>query len=289
MINANESIWNKKKVNKIKKSGLYEVWYTMVNDHERDESYWIRYTLLCPKTPVKKLKSQGLENFLDSLGGDGMLWLGYYNVKDPSKNYLIKKAFPLSSVEGSKDDSVIKIQDAEIKIEGMKGGFETKGGKKVSWDLSFSHFMDPLIVTPDIVKKLKLSNTVVRAAHPNIRISGKVILNGDAKEIKDASGIQYHTFGDGYLDPWSWLSCHTFKEAPDGYLDFGIKITRGAATGEFFDGKESITWWNASKLKKLKLMKKHNYERSLYGINFDVEYQGTSIEAKISAPKGSIF
>ncbi len=289
VISAGQSVWNKNKGSKITKKGLYEVWYTMVSDHEREEGYWIRYTLLCPKSTTKKQEGQRLNDYLDSLGGDGMLWLGYFNVKEPSKNYIIKKGFPLSTVEGSKNESIIKIQDAEITLDGMKGGFETKEGKKVSWDLSFSHFMEPLIVTPDIAKKLNISNTVVKSTHPNLRISGNITLDGTSKNIKDAAGIQYHTYGDGYFDPWSWLNCHTFKNAPDAYLDFGKKIIGGAATAEFFDGNESVTWWNAKLLKKLKLMKKFQFERTITSISFKVEFKGTALEAEISSPKNAII
>ena len=260
-----------------------------MSDHKKDEAYWIRYTLLCPKSPIKRFKRESIDNFIDSLGGDGMLWFGYFNAKDPSKNYIIKKVFLLSSVIGSQNDLIIRIQDADISIDKMKGGFETNGGNKVSWDLSFSHFMEPLIVTPNIAKKLGVSNTVVKSAHPNIRVTGNITINNDTKDIKDASGIQYHTYGDGYLDPWTWLSCHTFKEAPDGYLDFGYKIIRSIATAEFFDGNESITWWNASMLKKMKLMKKYQFERFLNGFKFKVEFQGTTIEADITTPIESLL
>jgi len=289
IMNANESVWNKKKASKISKKGLYEVWYTMVSDHERDEAYWIRYTLMCPKIKKKKQKGQNLDDYLDSLGGDAMLWLGYFNGKDPSKNFMVKKIFPLSSLEGTKGSTIVKINSAEISLDRMSGAFETKGGKKVSWDLKFSHFIDPIIVTPDIAKKLKISNTVLKATHPNLRISGKITINGESKDIKDAPGIQYHTLGDGYLDPWIWVNCRSFKDLPEAFFDIGFKKIRGVGTMEFFDGNESVTWWNAKTLKRLKVMKLFKIESTINGVKFSVEYKGTSVQGEATAPKESLI
>ena len=223
LLKANKSIWESR-VNKITKKGLYEVWFTMVDDLPREEAYWIRYTLMCPQTKTKLAPEQELDSYIDSLGGDGMLWMGYFNAKDPSKSFMIKKAFPLSSVEGTKGDTIIKIAENEGNLTGIKGGFETKSGKNVSWDLQFTRFIEPLIVTPDIAKKLKFTNTIAKGTHPNTRISGSITLNGTKNEMNEVPGIHYHTYGDGYKVPWEWLSCHTFKGAPNAYLDLGYKI-----------------------------------------------------------------
>lgn len=294
LISSNKSVWDKNRLAKIIKKGLYEVWFTMVNDVERHEAYWIRYTLMCPQTTAEMKEGQGLNGYIDSFKGDGMLWLGYFNANDSSKNFMIKKSFPLSSVEGSKESGgkkylIVKIQDAEVQLDGIQGGFEAKSGKKVAWDLKFSHFMQPYITTPDIAKKLGLTNTLAKATHPNLRISGKVTIDGKSKELKEVPGVQYHTLGDGYKVPWEWFSCHTFNDAPDAYLDFGSKLQKGVGTIEFFDGKKSITFWNAKVLKKLKLMKKLEIKKSLTGLTFKIEYKGTALQGEITVPKDALL
>lgn len=291
ILKANQSIWNEQKAYKIAKKGLYEVWYTMVDDIEREEAYWIRYSLLCPKKKLKRAEGQSEQEYLDSLGGDGMLWFGYFNARDPSKNYMIKKAYPLSSVKGStieaEKHTIIEILDAELTINGLKGGFETKSGKKVTWDLNFSHFMEPYIATPNIAKTLGFTNTMAKGAHPNLRISGKLTRNGETVDIDHVPGIQYHTYGDGYKVPWEWLSCHTFKDTPDAYLDVGYKVNKGVV--EFFNGEESVSTWNDKVIKKLKVMRKIKRNRSPGNFEFNLDINNLQMEGKITAPAEALL
>ena len=289
---ANKSKWNKKRAEKITKEGLYEVWYTMVDDIEREEAYWIRYTMLCPKTDIKRGNGQDIDEFINSLGGDSMLWVGFFNAKDPSKNFIAKHWFLLSEVEGSKETEdyrylVAKIKDAVIYNDSLKGGFETHSGRKISWDLKFSNFKEPYITTPDIAKTLGFTNTLAKASHPNMRISGNITINGDSKDLDNVPGIQYHTYGDGYAIPWEWFSCHTFKNAPDAYLDLGYKIDKG--TLEFFDGEKRITSWNEKIMNKFKVMKKIKREKSLTSLSFNLDLKDIAFQGEITVPKEDLL
>lgn len=290
---ANKSVWSKEGVNKVTKKGLYEAFYTMVDDIGKGEAYWIRYTMLCPKTDQKKSKEQDLDKFIDSLNGGGSLWIGFFSDKNPSQNFMIKKHYPLSSVEGSNisgaKHSVIKINEHELTIEGLKGNIETKKGKIASWDLSFSHFMEPYIITPNIAKTLGVTNTLAKAAHPNLRISGTITIDGNSKDFNEVPGIQYHTLGDGYKIPWEWAGCHTIKGLPDAYFDFGSKLEIGKATVEFFDGKKRISKWNDSLIKKLKLMKQIKFDRSPTGLTFSVEFEDMEMSGEVSVPKEKLL
>jgi len=289
---ANKSKWDKARAEKITKEGLYEVWYTMVDDIPREEAYWIRYTLMCPKTDKKREKGQNLNAYIDSLGGDGMLWIGFFNAKDPSKNFMAKHGFLLSEVEGSKelDENkylVARVKDAVVHNDGIKGSFETKSGRKISWDLQFSHFMDPYITTPDIAKTLGFTNTLAKASHPNLRITGNITIDDDSKDLDNIPGIQYHTYGDGYEIPWEWFSCHTFKNALDAYLDLGYKINKG--TLEFFDGKKRITLWNNKVVNKLKVMKKIKRVKSLTSLSFDLDLKDIAFQGEVTVPMEDIL
>lgn len=289
IIKANKSVWQKSKANKITKKGLYEVWYTIVDDVKREEAYWIRYTLLCPKTKKKHNKEQDLNDYIDNLGGDGMLWLGYFNNKDPSKNEMVKTSFPLSSVQGTRGALIAKVERSEVHVDGVKGGFETSTGRTFKWDLNFSEFKEPYITTPDIAKKLGITNTLAKAAHPNIKISGSISIDGTKKTLESVPGIQYHTLGDGYKIPWEWFSAHTIQGYPNAYLDFGSKKAIGKATMEFFDGKKRLSVWNDNVIKKLRLAKQFEIKTSLTGLKFKVIFKELTMEGEISVPKEKIL
>lgn len=289
---ANKSKWDKERAEKITKEGLYEVWYTMVDDVEREEAYWIRYTLMCPKTNIKRGKGQVIDEYINNLGGDGMLWVGFFSAKDSSKDFVAKHGFLLSEVEGSKvtngDKSLVaKIKDTEIYNDSIKGSFETHSGRKISWDLKFSHFMEPYITTPDIAKTLGFTNTLAKASHPNLRITGNITIDGDSKDLNNVPGIQYHTYGNGYAIPWEWFSCHTFKNAPDAYLDLGYKIDKG--TLEFFDGEKRITSWNEKVVNKFKVMKKIKREKSLTSLSFTLDLKDIAFQGEVTVPREDLL
>ena len=87
IIKANKSNWNKSTTQKVAKKGLYDVWYIIIDDIPRRESYWIRYSLLVPKGDI----SSNSDADIDSLNGGAALWFGYFNANKPSENYMIKK------------------------------------------------------------------------------------------------------------------------------------------------------------------------------------------------------
>jgi len=266
IIRAQKSLWDEKNLNKILKTGRYDVWFTMINDIPRSEVYWIRYTIMCPKSDKKYDGTIPIEQFIDALdGARASLWFGYFNSNNSEKNFMARKVFPLSKAKGSReipDDKycVFKIEENEIFLDGMHGSFEisTKSlRRKISWDLKFDHFMDPFFPIPGIAKILRITTTLLNISHPNLRISGTITIDDETKTLESVPGEQTHTYGLEYADKKIWLHCNAFKEDPEAWLEFGYKMGKG--TLGFYDGSRLYG------LNKISTMKKFNI------VDYDVD------------------
>lgn len=286
IIKGNKSIWKENKYDKIAKNGLYEVYFLIFHDDRRKESYWIRYTLVCNKNSTISKNS-----IMNNDKGSGLLWFGYFNAYESNKNFMVKKSFFLDKVKGTyeiEDDyRFITIADSYLSLTQAIGKFTTKSGKIFSWELNFSNFQDPYIIVPQLAQKLGITNTINKATHPHLEISGKISMNGEEREITKVPGIQYHTYADKYSEPWEWFNCYTIKEWPMGYIDFSYKVNKGIL--EINNGTKSLTSWNNSVIKKLVTSGKLKREKSIETLTFKLENKQKTIEGKISVPKESII
>ena len=107
---THKSIFRADQLSKLRKRGLYEVWYTMFNNTGTKQGFWIRYTLLIPSTSVAS-----------KVSGTATIWFGYSNLNTPSKNFIVKKFFPLDEVQGSsgkEDDTIVAIGSSVLKLTG---------------------------------------------------------------------------------------------------------------------------------------------------------------------------
>ncbi len=288
IIKSHYSLWNRNNIKKITKKGRYDVWFTLINDIERGEAYWIRYTLLCPKTTYIPDESKSLDENIDAMkGGRCTLWFGYFKAGNSADNFMVKKIYPLSQVEVSQslagsNYSFIKIGDSELTLKYLKGNFETQSGKKVAWDLQLSHYVDPFFPIPIIGKILGITTTIVNSTHPKLFISGSITVDEQKKEIFNVPSNQMHTYGLEYVDEKIWMHCHSFKDDPEAWFEFGYKDGKG--TLGFFDGTQLYS------LNKLSSMK--NFKISDSGpekLTMSIEHKGVEITCKVDVPRESLI
>lgn len=268
IIKSNLSIWDQKKFKNIALKGLYEVYFLTLYNRTRKEAYWIRYTLVCKKS--SRIGSNDLNN---TDLGQGLLWFGYFNSIDRTKNFITKKSFPLSAIHGSEKRGdqyyFITIDNSFLALDQAKGVLNIKSGKSYGWDLKLSNFQNPNDIVPAIAKKLKITNTMNKATHPHCTISGTITINEEMIIIEKADAIQYHTYADKYSVPWEWFSCYTIKEWPLGYIDFSYKKDKGIL--EIFDGEKSYTPWNKTVFSKLLKSKKLTRKKTFTSIMFNLQ------------------
>ncbi|MFX0098155.1 MAG: hypothetical protein ACFFCS_01145 [Candidatus Hodarchaeota archaeon] len=278
LIESNRSVWDKDLTGKIAKKGLYEVWYIFINDLPSKEAYWIRYTLLVPRIDAKPGGTD--------LKGVSGLWLGHFNTNDSSKNFLVKNLHPLSLASGTKEIdggkwSILSIKDAQMLLDGARGSITSASGKKVSWELNFSGFSEPYIHIPATGRILKLVSTFPKTTHPNIRVTGKISINGEERNIYNAPGMLTHVNGTRYGDPWVYVHCNAFKDAPDAYLE--ISARGKMCLFGFFDGEKKVFF------NKITSLIKTSASWSLTDLSFSGKDKKYSVEGKVTLKKENLL
>lgn len=286
IIKSNKSIWDKQSYKKIAKKGLYEVYFIIFYNEQRKESYWIRYSLVCNKKVNFKSKEP-----INKMNGQGLLWFGYFSYQQSQRNFMSKKHFSLAEVQGTQtinDNYVfITINNSFLSLTNAKGDFITKSGKKYSWDLTFSNFQKSYSIVPKLAKMLKLTNTMNKATHPHIDISGTLEINGEKLTIASFPAIQYHTYADGYKQPWEWFSCYTIPNWSRGFIDFSYKGNKGIL--DVHNGKNSLTPWNNNIFKKLSTSKLLKRDHSSTSLQFKLKKGKLTISGNIRVNEDQII
>jgi hypothetical protein len=176
--------------------GHYEVYYIKFNHIESSTAYWIRYTLLAP------------------LNGSAVaeLWAIFFDSKEPSNNKAVKNTFPVSETEIKRGSFSFRIGDAVISQTGAHGGIRSREGA-IRWDLRFEPVVQIFYHFP---YKLMYSTPVpkTKAVSPNfnIKVYGKVEVNGETYECKGEPGQQTHLWGTKHAEKWTWANSSIFKE-----------------------------------------------------------------------------
>ena len=215
-----------------------------------------------------------------------MLWFARSDAECPSKNFIIKKVFPLSMAEGTKvregaNYSLITIENAFINQNRMEGGFTTEKGTIVAWDLHFDHFVPTYNPLPKIASILNLTPNFWYPIHPNLQISGSISINGEKISFDKSPGHQTHTYGFQYSQEFGWAHCNCFTDCPDAYFDMATRD--GRTSVGFFDGKTKFFFNTISATRKIQA------HRGLDKLTLSGQINNLEILAEINVPKNQLI
>jgi hypothetical protein len=170
------------------RAGTYEAWYLTVAEPSLRRGYWIRYTTFNPARAA---------------GGDphSALWLFCFDHDDPSANWGAKAMFPLEALQARAHPFVLRLGDALLVDNGCSGRLQSERGT-ASWNLRWDSRDDPF---PFLSPRWQgLSSVANIAAHPALRVSGTIEINGRAHHLEHAPGGQQHTWGTSHALEWNW-------------------------------------------------------------------------------------
>ncbi|GAB4320066.1 MAG: hypothetical protein Kow0069_23880 [Promethearchaeota archaeon] len=282
-LKAHASRWRTGRAKALAKRGLYEVWFVMVHDVERAEAYWLRYTLLVPKV---KLESETL----DAAGGVSALWFAKFAAGDPSRNFVVKKSFPLSACRGTpasarpfEGQEILQVgdRDATLCLGAARASFSTPAGRKVAWDLSFDHFLPPYKHVPLLAKLLRISTTIPVTTHPNLSVTGTIEVDGESRNLTGVPGNCTHITGLRYSEPWVWAHCNAFEGNPGAWLALSGKA--GKMTLAFHDGQAPYLFNGISALRAV------SYESSLTRVVASAKRKDCQLRVEVEVPREALI
>jgi hypothetical protein len=181
------------------RAGTYEAWYVTVAQPERRRGFWIRYSTFNPTRggPVE---------------AHSALWAFYFDHDDPSANWGAKVQFPVRALRVQSRPFLLWLNDALMVRTGCSGQLHNERGS-AKWDL---HWESRDLPFPFLRPRWQMLSSVANiGAHPALRVSGTIEINGTTHHLDHAPGGQQHTWGSSHALEWNW----GFASGPDFWLD----------------------------------------------------------------------
>jgi hypothetical protein len=193
--------------------GAYEVWYTTWNHPQTDQGFWLRFIT---------------ENPIDG-APRGELWFARFDPRRPEKTFGIHKRFP--EVVAREAPFKLAIGGAELGHDHSIGALDGNG-HRVTWELRWDPSPTIVRLLPDVMyARGGLGETTVHSPNPRVRLSGKLVVDGEELAFDRAIAGQTHLWGKKHAYSWTWGRCAEFAGAPDALLELlGVRLQRGGVT-----------------------------------------------------------
>ncbi len=187
----------------------YEVWYTTWNHPQTDQGFWLRYIT---------------ENPVDG-PPRGELWFARFDPRRPAKTFGIHKRFP--AVASASSPFKLAIGGAELGHDHAIGALDGDG-HQIRWELRWDPSPTTLRLLPDVMyARGGLGETTVHSPNPRVRLSGKLVVDGEELAFDRAVAGQTHLWGTKHAYSWTWGRCAEFTGAPDALLEvLGVRLHR---------------------------------------------------------------
>ena len=170
------------------RAGTYEAWYVTVSEPRERRGYWIRYSTFSPARDV-------------AIEAHSALWAFSFDHEDPAANWGAKAIFPLGALSVTKRPFVLHLRDALMVGDGCSGELRSERGT-ARWNLRWHSRAAPF---PFLKPRWQMLSSVGNiAAHPALRVSGTIEINGVTRHLEHAPGGQQHTWGSSHALEWNW-------------------------------------------------------------------------------------
>jgi hypothetical protein len=193
------------------KPGHYEVYYLTLTDPVTGVGFWIRYTMLAP---------------LPSVGEDASCAL-WFLAMDPRggrpATFGRKATFPIGALEAKADPFELKLNDATLTDQGMRGAFGN-----VAWDLRWAAPARAYEHVHPAIQRIGAAQTVLTLPGADLSIDGTISFGGEQLALAGARGGQAHLWGHKHARRWAWAHCSDFTTAAgepvdDAFID-GVSV-----------------------------------------------------------------
>jgi hypothetical protein len=197
--------------------GHYEVWYATLSDPRTRTGFWIRYTLEAPLLGHGEPYAQ--------------LWFGCFDGRNPNQTFGINRRFPVRELVTGNEPFRVRIGDAELRMDGMKGQL-AGDGHSAEWDLRWSPADKILMQFPEVSYKGKLTPTKLVEANPSVAARGQITVDGRTYELDGVPLGQTHVWGSKHSYTWAWAHCNSFEGDRGAHFEATLgRLKRGPVVG----------------------------------------------------------
>jgi hypothetical protein len=194
--------------------GFYEVYFLKFNLPQSREAFWLRYTLLAPRSRAEQPCVE--------------IWGFYFNPYAPERNWGAKEVVPLDSGRRCWQQGRFPLQLGSV---GQQGGLchlhlESATGQvglepsNLRWELHWQLPAQSLGLFPHAwLYRLPFPRTKYHSPGWEIRFEGTVELHGRRIEIQHAPGQLAHLWGTDYAHSWVWAHANQFDGESDAAFE----------------------------------------------------------------------
>lgn len=187
-----------------KRHPFYEEFFIRLNLKSRPYSLWLRYTLFAPRKELGPPTAG--------------LWAIFFDHESPEKNAAAKQIVSIDQTVIERDIFYFQIREAAIYNSGARGQVSS-GGHEISWDLQYLPNPSSFRLYPYSFYYLGFPKTKLISPNWSIRAEGRMSVDGESFEFRDAPGCQAHLWGSKRVEHWAWAHCNTFLEDPGAVLE----------------------------------------------------------------------
>ena len=199
---------NAARVDSSSRRGHYESWFLRANHPTEPRAFWIRYTIFSS------------ENGLIS---EGELWAIYF---DGDRCVAAREAHPLAQCTFDSSRLGVFVAGSELQAHQAHGRIEQ--GTSISWDLGLeANDGPPLLLLPEMLYSTLLPKAKALVPMPDVRFTGKLVVDGELTEIDGWRGSQNHNWGCEHTDRYAWGQVAGFDDAANAFLEVSTARIQG--------------------------------------------------------------
>ena len=178
------------------RAGGHEGWYVTVGDAASGEGFWVRMALSGPGRAEPSAE----------------VIAARFHPSDPHRTFGVRSIHPSPDFTLGGPDRYFQAGESEIG-PGFVRGAASGGGRTLEWDLSLSTGEPTYTLLPDAAARGPLGATAAVVANVDTVVTGRVVADGEARDIEAGRGQQGHVFGRRHAERWAWAHCRGFQDA----------------------------------------------------------------------------
>jgi len=178
------------------RAGGHEAWYVTVGDAASGEGFWLRMGLAGARRAEPTAEVVAAR----------------FHPSDPERTFGVRSVHPSPDFTLGGPDRYFGAGESEIG-PGYVRGAASGGGRRLEWDLNLTTGDPTYVLLTDWAARGLFGSSSVLVANVDAKVTGRVIADGEAREIEGGRGQQGHVFGRRHAERWVRAHCRGFEDA----------------------------------------------------------------------------
>ncbi len=181
------------------KRGHVESYFLKANHPDGDRAVWIKATIFAPPGNGSSAVAEAWAIAFDRNG----------------ENVAVKSTVPFERARFTRDRLDVDVDGCTLEPGRTRGRIET-AGRTIAWDLTFDPVGAPLFHYPHrMMYEGPFPTTKLASPWPDLRISGRVEVNGEAWRLDVWPGMLGHNWGPRHTHLYAWGHCNAWEDGVD--------------------------------------------------------------------------